>query len=272
MTLSIKTGTKTKKLVIKHTTARNRNIKNKIHTQTKRDHQIKVIAYNISNESMTGRKPDWPLCSNNTDPSNPRHNSVCISNVARVLEENPADFILLQEADSYAHIIKEAPSLTNMRYEYHESSKDKIITFWDKKYNAVRVIRDEFEPGRPWMAILYSNGWCVINVHFGHYIWLSQIKKMRELVKKIKKELKFDRLIIGGDFNYDIKKLGRAGKLLLENIVFHYHRNNLLTCCIRRRVQYDHIIDTSTPLLDIQIPNVEYMASDHKPILATLAA
>lgn len=249
---------------------------------------INIIAYNVSWESMTGGKADWALCSNNTDPTHPRHNSVCVGNVATVLEDNTADFILLQEADNYNNIIKESPRLSKMEYEFHESSNDKMITFWNKKYRMKKIIRDEFEPGRPWMAILYTNGWCVVNVHFGHYSKEQEINKLIELIKKIKnkfgrdtrgqnaytqlayKQFEYTRLIIGGDFNYDIKKLGNDGKMHINGVKFNYHPKNLLTCCINRRVQNDHVIDTQAPLLDIKIPHVAYMASDHKPILATL--
>jgi endonuclease/exonuclease/phosphatase family metal-dependent hydrolase len=247
------------------------SIKSTIKSQQK---AINIIAYNLSWESMTGNKPKWALCSNNTDPNHPRHNSVCVGNVASVLEDNASDFILLQEAESHIDIIKESPRLAKMEYEMHESGKDKMITFWNKKYIMKKIVRDEFESGRPWMAILYTNGWCIVNVHFGHYFRFQEINKLNQLIRKIKKELYqsggYKRLIIGGDFNYDIKKLGKDGKMLLDDVIFHYHPTNLLTCCINRQGQYDHVIDTLAPLLDIKIPQVEYMASDHKPVLATL--
>jgi endonuclease/exonuclease/phosphatase family metal-dependent hydrolase len=189
-----------------------------------------------------------------------------------VLEDNTADFILLQEADSSQNLINQSPRLAQMKYEMHESSKDKMITFWNSKYIMKHIIRGEFEPGRPWMAILYTNGWCVVNVHFGHYSSREEIKKLNQLINHIKGKIDYKRLIIGGDFNYDIKKLGKSGKILLADTVFYYHPKNLLTCCINRRVQNDHVIDTHAPPLDITIPHVAYMASDHKPVLATLAS
>ena len=264
---------KTSKIITKALTNAINKSKNKSINKS-----INVIAYNLSWESMTGSKPDWALCSNNTNPTNPRHNSVCVGNVATVLEDNPADFILLQEAENYDHLIEQSYRLSKMEYEFHESSKDKMITFWNKKYKMKKIIRNEFEPGRPWMAILYTNGWCVVNVHFGHYSKKQEINKLNQLIKKIKTEFNgnipgqdtYNRIIIGGDFNYDIKKLGYDGKMNIDGIRFHYHPKNLLTCCIKRRVQNDHIIDTYTQLLDIKIPYVAYMASDHKPILATL--
>ena len=144
---------------------------------------INIIAYNISWESMTGKKPEWALCSNNTNLRHPRHNSICVRNIATVLENNPANFILLQEAENYNDLIKQAPCLAKMNYEQHESGKDKMITFWNTKYEPLKIIRDEFENGRPWMAILYTNGWCIVNVHFGHYSREQEIYKLKQLIE-----------------------------------------------------------------------------------------
>ena len=265
---------KTRKLHITNKNKQTQKNKTKINSRgTNSSDVLNIITYNISWESMSGRKQEWALCSNNTDPAHPRHHSVCVGNIASVLEDNPADFILLQEAENHNHLMRQSPRLANMEYEMHESSKDKMITFWNKKYKLEKVIRSEFEPGRPWMAILYTNGLCVINVHFGHYKKEQEVQYMNRLIRKIKKAFGNNgirRIIIGGDFNYDIKKLGNDSKMLLDGTSFYYHPKNLLTCCINRRVQNDHIIDTKAPLLDIKIPRVAHMASDHKPILATL--
>ena len=260
------TRTKSRKQTSKKTKTNTKTITNK--------KIIKVISYNISWESMSGKQANWELCSNNTDPTHPRHNSVCVGNIAGVLEDNPADFILLQEAENHNNLIKESPRLAKMGYETHVSGLDKMITFWNKKYKAARVHSGEFEQGRPWMAILFTNGWCVVNVHFGHYSREEEIHHLDKLIRKIRKEFAnsgYNRLIVGGDFNYDIKRLGRDGILNLDDVAFYYHPRNLLTCCINRRVQNDHVIDTQAPLLDIHIPQVAYMASDHKPVLATLS-
>jgi len=151
--------------------------------------QIKIISYNISWESMTGKKKEWALCSNNTNKSHPRHYSVCVGNVANVFKNNSADFILLQEAENYKMLIEHVSHLKMMNYEMHESSKDKLITFWNKKYKLARIMQDEFEPGRPWMAILFTNGLCIVNVHFGHYSREQEIIILNQLLKKIKKML-----------------------------------------------------------------------------------
>ncbi len=93
-------------------------------------------------------------------------------------------------------------------------------------------------------------------------------------LKKEKTDLK--RIIISGDFNYDIKEFGtkefgnNKNEIKLNNKIFYYNSKNILTCCINRRRHNDHVIDTAGIPLDIYIPEVHYMASDHKPIIALL--
>ena len=270
---------------------------------------MRIFSYNISWESMTGAKPEWPLCSNNTDSKHPRHNSVCVSNIAKVIEENPADFVLLQEATDFKNLITSTSPLTRMNYEEHNSSKDEIVIFWNKKYKKVTSIKGEFELGRPWMAILFSNGLCLVNIHMGHYsntVELTMLDKMIRKVnitfknflgiknnkmqstrktqkhsrsnsqKMVSKTLKnhnsIRRFIIGGDFNNDIKKLSsKECYIELDSMKFYHHPKKILTCCINRTTHFDHVIDSKKKPLDIIIPDVHLMASDHKPILVTLS-
>ena len=179
------------------------------------------------------------------------------------IENTPSDFVLLQECDNYQSLTKLSPRLKLMNYEYHISGEDKMITFWNKKYKAARVHSGEFEQGRPWMAILFTNGWCVVNVHFGHYSREEEIHHLDKLIRKIKNKFAtsgYNRLIVGGDFNYDIKRLGRDGILNLDDVAFYYHPRNLLTCCINRRVQNDHVIDSSRYCLFTRIFDRGYYA------------
>jgi hypothetical protein len=249
---------------------------------------------------MSGAKKDWMLCSNNTNPKNPRHVSVCVSNIGKVINENPTDFITLQEATEYKKLLLECPRLKKMQYKVHNSSLDVIVTFWDNKYKMISSIEGEFEKGRPWMAILFSNGICLVNVHFGHYDTNEEYSKMENMIKNINAKIKenkkknekrnekgnekgndkgndkgnivtCNRYIISGDFNYDIKDLrGGKGIINLDGVKFYYHPKHMLTCCVSRRRHYDHVIDSYKPPHEIFIPNVEYMASDHKPIIGLL--
>lgn len=257
------------------------------HTKTKHNN-ISILSYNVSWESMSGAKKDWALCSNNTNPKNPRHVSVCVSNIGKVINENPTDFITLQEATEYKKLLLECPRLNKMQYKVHNSSLDVIVTFWNNKYKMIGSVEGEFEKGRPWMAILFSNGICLVNVHFGHYDINDEYSKMENMIKKINAKIKenekgnckgnckgniltCNRYIISGDFNYDIKDLaGGNGIINLDGVKFYYHPKHMLTCCVSRRRHYDHVIDSYKPPKEIFIPNVEYMASDHKPIIGLL--
>jgi endonuclease/exonuclease/phosphatase family metal-dependent hydrolase len=258
----------------------------KKHTHTKKTRKSKinsfginnimVLSYNISWESMSGAKRDWTLCSNNTNPKHPKHNSVCVSNIGNVINNNPADFIALQEATDYKKLLDECPRLNKMEYIHHKSGLDVVITFWDKKYKLVSSLEGEFEKGRPWLATLFNNGCCFINVHFGHYDSTEEYKKLENIIKIITARMntsktKIIRFIISGDFNYDIKDFGdKKGIINLDGHRFYHHPKHMLTCCVSRRRHYDHVIDTYRAPIDIVIPDVEFMASDHKPILATL--
>lgn len=271
---------------------------------------MRIFSYNISWESMTGKKANWPLCSNNTDTTDKKHNSVCISNIAGVIKNNPADFILLQEASNFEDLIHHNIVLENMKYEVHKSGDEQMVSFWKSKYTMIKCIKGEFEIGRPWMAIIFSNGLCVVNIHMGHYTAKDVLEHLTEIIKKLtnkektekivntekiekrtkiekrkqtkktKKHIlndaindidyKINRIVIGGDFNYDIKKLSKNLELSLDNKTFYHHSKKILTCCIKRKTHFDHVLDSKTLPSDIIIPYVQYMASDHKPILATL--
>jgi len=257
---------------------------------------ITILTYNISWESMTGSKPDWVLCSNNVDTKHPKHKNVCVNNISNVINENPTDFICLQEAANYNLLISQIPHMQKMKYKEHKSGLENMVTFWDpKKFTFSKVVCGEFETGRPYMAI-YSNAHklCVVNVHFGHYNDEGELEKMQNMSTHLKLDYyhikKGYRIIIAGDFNNNIKKLckkysGKAGNLSkvvnncnsalqlnINNINFFVNSKDIKTCQINRRVHYDHIIDTNAPILNIYIPNVEYMASDHKPVIAVLSS
>ena len=253
---------------------------------------LSILSYNISWESMSGSVKSWALCNNNTNTTNSKHFSVCVNNIASVFDNNyNLDFITLQEASDYEKLIKQSTRLKQMKYELHKSGLDTIITFWDAKYNLKYKIQGEFEKGRPWMALVYSNGICMINVHMGHYSKDDELYMMDKMIANIKnglknglkngkdgkdgKGLKHDfkniRFIVSGDFNYNIKEFGNAkNSFLLDKTRFYFNPKHILTCCINRRRHNDHIIDSFASPLTIEIPKVNYMSSDHKPILARI--
>jgi endonuclease/exonuclease/phosphatase family metal-dependent hydrolase len=236
---------------------------------------------------MSGSVKSWGLCSNNTNPNSPKHNSVCVGNISEVFDQDlDLDFVTLQESTDFKKLIELSPQLKQMKYEVHSSGLDVMTTFWKSKYKLLYTIKGEFEKGRPWMATVFDNGYdsiiCLINVHFGHYNTNEQYRKMENMLFTIKEEIrkkedkdsnkyKEKRYIISGDFNYNIKDLGDSNKIIrINGNKFYYHPKHILTCCIKRRKHNDHIIDSMARPIDISIPKVNYMASDHKPIFVEL--
>ena len=280
-----------RKRTLKHKSSRTKLSRTKLSRTKLTKNGINILSYNISWESMSGAVKNWSLCNNNTDKTNTKHFSVCVNNISNVFDssirlDNTLDFITLQEATDYKKLIKESSRLKNMKYEVHKSGLDIIVTFWDNKYKLEYKIVGEFENGRPWMATIFNNGngngngngICLINVHMGHYKKEEELKMMDNMFLDIKDKLKNKlkknekmRYIISGDFNYDIKEFGGSRNYFkLDNTNFYFNRKHILTCCINRRKHNDHVIDSLESPIDIIIPKVNYMASDHKPILVKL--
>ena len=271
----------------KNVKSKNKSIlnKSKLNKSKKEIKTINILSYNVSWESTSGSVKEWPLCNNNTNINNSRHYSVCVNNISSVFDDN-LDFITLQEATNYKNIISESKTLQNMNYEVHNSGLDVIVTFWKPKYKVKYIIKGEFENGRAWMAIVFKNdNICLINVHLGHYTSDEEIIKLDEMLftikskmienenkTKITKEKTLNkRIIISGDFNYNIKELGNSKNIItINDINFYYNPKDILTCLVKRKRHYDHIIDSYAKPMDINIPDVNYMASDHKPILGNL--
>lgn len=246
--------------------------------RTKKNNKIKILTYNISWESMTGSKKDWYLCSNNKDNKHPRHFNICVNNIGNVIKKNPTDFICLQEAINYDLLIKDVPHLKKMKFIEHNSGLDKMVTFWnDKKFTLLDKKQGEFENGRPYLALFFKENLCLVNVHFGHYSNRGEINKMNHMITSLELDKYYNqgnRIIIAGDFNNDIKNLckknGQKYKLQLKNIDFYVNNKRVRTCYGKRNTHFDHVIDTMNTPIEICVPDVNYLASDHKPFIATL--
>lgn len=270
-----------RKYTLKNKSKNKNNIQlNKTKKNKSKHSRISILSYNISWESMDGSVKNWSLCNNNTDKTNPKHFSVCVNNVSSVFDSNNnIDFVTLQEASDYEKLINQSSRLKNMNYEKYTSGLDMVVTFWDKKYKIKDKIEGEFEEGRPWLATIFTNDICLINVHMGHYSKEKEFKKMETMMLEIndyinknqKHKMQKFRYIISGDFNYDIKEFGNSRNYFtLDNTTFYYNKKHILTCCINRSRHNDHVIDSLGIPINIVIPKVNYMASDHKPILVEL--
>jgi endonuclease/exonuclease/phosphatase family metal-dependent hydrolase len=229
---------------------------------------------------MTGRNPKWPFCNNNKDPSDPRHFTRCVENIAAVISENePLDFIALQETSNSKLLLKELDGLKSMKFKMHTSSN--MVTFWNpEKYTLISGLHGRFDPGRPWTALFFTNNLCFINVHAGHYNFVTLTQKLLRAMYLIEayvaknKILDPDfRVIMAGDFNCIINK--QYNKIVLSTKKLHLNETRINTF-VRARpgrgIHFDHIMDTKQAPAKIYVPQVAKPASDHLPIIGILAA
>ena len=68
------------------------------HTIIKKN--ITILSYNISWESMSGNVKSWALCSNNTNENHPKHYSVCVNNIANVINHGCFSVLSISPANS----------------------------------------------------------------------------------------------------------------------------------------------------------------------------
>ena len=236
---------------------------------------MKILTYNVSWESMTGKKKDWLYCNNDTDKSNPKFFKKCITNVADVINKNgPYDFVALQEASNYRLLINESEHLQIMKHKIGRSGSENIITFWDPvKYKLIKSINGSFQTGRPWTALIFENNLCFVNIHAGHYHFFALTQKLAELISTLKKYIEINdyRIVIAGDFNNIINE--NYTKLILSDKKFFMSKKRINT--IRRfsskdQMQFDHVIDSKNIPLKIHSSKVAELSSDHLPIIAIL--
>jgi len=241
---------------------------------------MKVLTYNISWESMTGSRADWPFCNNKTNTESSRHYMRCVENIASVIDKNgPYDFIGLQEAANWKLLVEQSAVLKSMKFRSHKSGPEDMVTFWDpKKHEFIKSLNGFFEPGRPWSALFFKDGICYINVHAGHYNFITLTSHLLKVVILIEdyvaKNAIFStdfRIIMGGDFNSIINK--DYTKIIMSKKTFHMFPKRFSTFSRsnpNRGTQYDHIIDTKNAPTKVYLPSTEKMASDHLPVIAIL--
>jgi endonuclease/exonuclease/phosphatase family metal-dependent hydrolase len=232
---------------------------------------IKIITYNLSWESMTGKKINWHLC-NSTIKNNKKHFSVCQNNIKDIIDHN-FDFILLQEASNIENIIQDSKYLNKLLFLDHKSGKERMITLWNSnKYNIQDKITGEFETGRPWQLLIFDN-LSIINLHAPHCGKIKLLKYLKNILKTHYDLIKNKRLIMGGDFNHEINQ---SDNIKYKDIKLYFSNQKLKTCCSNKfiknnfNVHFDHILDSLKPPINLFIPKNKYLASDHKPVIAYL--
>uniref|UniRef100_A0A6C0CAT3 Endonuclease/exonuclease/phosphatase domain-containing protein n=1 Tax=viral metagenome TaxID=1070528 RepID=A0A6C0CAT3_9ZZZZ len=243
---------------------------------------MKVLTYNISWESMTGRRTDWPFCNNNNDPSNSRHYMHCVENIATMIDNNgPYDFIGLQESANYKLLIKQSATLQTMKFKAHKSGPEDMVSFWDPiKHTLVDSVSGQFQSGRPWSALFFEDNICFLNVHAGHYNFIDLTRHLLKVVMLLEKHVEKSkkvkpdfRIIMAGDFNNIINK--DYTRIVLSSKKFYLNPTRFTTfsrMSPRRKIHFDHIIDTKATPTQIYLPITAKLTSDHLPVIALLEA
>ena len=219
------------------------------------DDNYRILTYNTNWQNMTANKnaPN-PLC---------RKKAICANNIVELIKKQlPLDFIYIQEAltDEF-NVFKE-----DFHFIVTQSGPEKLHTLINKKYGKpIKVISGEFEKGRPFHIIILDNNIILINVHFGHNKDLkSELKIIKKTFEKEydKKLIKKMRIIMGGDFNMNIRDMPRfLGK--------NYKKTKTKgTCCISG--QRFNFVDKSVLRGIYNLKNIDHIFDSDNDIVYSL--
>ena len=247
---------------------------------------LKVLTYNISWESMTGKR-GWPL--------GPKE--LCQQNVANVINNNgPYDFVGLQEASNWDKVRDFSPVLLNMKRAAIkiQPNKEKVeyvelVSFWNPQYKensdkriygdfrslARKAIKDRagfnfpgvdrYGGGRPYLILFFDDIKTVfINAHFPHQ---DQQELLNLLIHTYLHQYKNYLIIIAADCNTNFNK-----NIMIDGIKFTVGNTSKNSCCLENGYTkaYDHVIANNNNDIDTVIPPIISPASDHYPIIATI--
>jgi len=231
----------------------------------------------------------------------------CKINILQVFRTNPSDFFLIQEASGFEGIM-----FDSMKKIYGKSRDEESIIYYNESYEHILTHIGEFSLGRPYIiaAFIKDTFWTVIiNVHLpesvdeytiqnykrknpGSYSQTDEeiinIIKYNELIKieeglddNLKKLLKnkSTRIIISGDFNWEIKSIEDfdSDNIIIFNRLFQVGSPPYNTCCDFElngedyTVQFDHVLISNNNLKIIKFDNPlkgvhPSRHSDHLPI------
>lgn len=226
-----------------------------------KNNNYRVLTFNTNWKNMFGKidAPN-PLCRKKV---NGEINNSCATNVVNLIKNQlPLDFIFIQEA------ITDDFNVFTDDFEFiiTQSGPEKIHTIINKEYGKpLKVIPGEFEKGRPFHIIILDDMLSLINVHFGHNKNLKSELKIiqKQFEKNYDKDLiKKMRIIMGGDFNMNIKEVPRfLGK--------YYKKSKTKgTCCISG--QRFNFVDKSVLRGIYNLKNIDHIFDSDNDIVYSL--
>lgn len=226
--------------------------------------EIKVLSYNVYWKAMTSK---IEVCSK----------GVCFDNVERFINRDNYDFICLQESTGHEIMRHDM----NVAYKQHKSLDESIATYYDKnKYKAVKSIKGETEPGRPYIITQFSmKGWnpghvIVMNIHNGHlpeqdsaFINAILEKKLPMLNYKPTRDI----MIFAGDFNREKLKISYKDIRFQEMISAPTCCTNVSTLQGKHQEVYDHILVHGRAKIEItETIKPGDRHSDHLPVYSSI--
>lgn len=233
--------------------------------------QIKLLTYNLSWESWTGRKSGWPLCNLESG----HHPKQCRLNILSAIDQDgDYDLIALQEVADLEAVISGSRNLRKMNYLAHQSGLNQIALFFQGR-KVVRKMGSEFVPGRPFQVVLFDDGLLVVHLHAGHRsqgFYSLGIKVLERTIPQAWLS-KAKRVLLVGDFNLDPLRIG-VKKILGRQMTGS--KDKVLSCCSTNqsrtgdRYPSDTVLISSPAKVKLKALASKYPASDHRPVVALI--
>ena len=234
-----------------------------------------------------------------------------MDNVIKTLKKTKNyDFYLFQENNLYNEIKSKVPYLYNYRVinyskkptlnlktlitEKPNTLNNSLTIFYNKKYNLLNsfggYLYDDLKlsNGRGYVCGIFNKLdnpdyiYCIISIHQGHKKgnnFNKSIYKIQQDKQILYPRYKFNRIIIGGDYNNN--NLLDQNYTIFNKRLYNVPKSKINpTCCIPNKIKFtqkiDYIfdserIDTNSRYdYKIKSTDLDYNSSDHKPVIYKL--
>ncbi|MGB0424881.1 MAG: hypothetical protein ACPGED_11170, partial [Flavobacteriales bacterium] len=173
---------------------------------------------------------------------------------------------------------------------FYNTKKHKLLAYGASNIGDMKTMGS-----RPMQVIIFDGGMIFINVHVGHYnaskagqmitdindafTKILNSQGIQQRVQNVKDVFSKSRLVMAGDFNYDLKTLKNPLEIKYQDVTrkIYYNDKDLETCCntayllnATRSTHVDHVLDSFGAPTDIDTVIHVFPASDHAPVLAKL--
>lgn len=261
-----------------------------VRPRLRKERPISILTYNICWECMTHSRTLGASCSIVSGQK-----TICTQNVAEIIKKaaedyGDLDFIALQEATHHEIIEQDVPTVfSNFDNVSHKSGLEEQTTYYNKNmYTLWKKITGEFQSGRPYQILLFTQKVILVNLHNGHTATREKMELAlsKGLTAHLTQEeitsLQSYRIILAGDFNDHhtaLRKLAPFSYAGISTEVSLKISSPPNTCCTNpgtagHTSAIDYILDSNPSLpIRLEIPaHYEWKtpASDHLPVIGVL--